>query len=1008
MKHKLLNFTILLSVVIAAYGVFQPSFAQAATYYVSLSGSDANDGLSESRAFRTINQGVQTAIAGDTVIVKPGNYGKEMIVPPRSGTSDTNRIVIKAETTGTVTIMDPCTSSSCRTGIGFDLNSISYMTIDGFEIVNYGTGIDLLDGGNGGNNIFRNNILNSNKNQGIRFWQSHNNVIERNQFLDPSTSPQPNCQSTGSCMAYGVQIFHSDNTQILNNYFFGKFHHMISFKKNDQGGLVKGNTFEGGLFTAVELGQNDRMTDCQLGRPPTDGALPPSANIIVEDNLFRPGASPTFVLKNAIHVRYTKDAIVRNNFIEGSNGPPDSHGIWVWPTSSGAKVYNNVIVNSPRYAMRIEGPVSLYNNDFVNTLGINLVTSGTRHCEPLVGAILADVNNYRSDSYSYTANPDQFVGPFTTLAEPATPNPQFSPDFRRAHAFRLNSTSPLVNAGTTTIEVTSDFDGIPRPQGSAYDIGAFEFSLAGPPPTQCSDSIDNDGDSLVDFPNDPGCSDALDNDETDFAAPLPNLSPTANAGPDQTITDSDNSGLELVILDGSLSTDSDGLVTSNVWREGATQIATRVTPQVSLAVGIHTITLIVTDDDGATDSDTVVITINPPATPLPPPAPPSSAGLMGYWKFDDGAGTTALDSSGNNIHGTLTNGPTWVAGKIGGALSFDGVDDNVITRDPADGSLDMGTGDFTLAAWFYFPTLPGVGVTQDMISKGSHGNRGYSLGITDNLLCGYIDNTGDGGINQSFCYGSPTAGVWHHGAAVFDRDLEVRIYLDGISVGANGIWPRNDGNIDSPNSLKIGEYGDSALLWFNGTLDDVRIYNRALSASEIAALASPSSIPGISSLDRLHVFLDRVEKITLTGSNLTGDFKVDFLKAGVPEFTFSSLIGGTTTLDLDFTTKDLSSVPIGEYTVQVTRTADGQTVTHPKTFVFTRLGDMWKSGATDTTEQKRDGKIDIFDVSRMLSKWDSTIPADLAEADINAGPGGVSSGKIDIFDANKLMANWNP
>ena len=54
----------------------------------------------------------------------------------------------------------------------------------------------------------------------------------------------------------------------------------------------------------------------------------------------------------------------------------------------------------------------------------------------------------------------------------------------------------------------------------------------------------------------------------------------------------------------------------------------------------------------------------------------------------------------------------------------------------------------------------------------------------------------------------------------------------------------------------------------------------------------------------------------------------------------------------------------------------------------------------------KDGKVDIFDVSRLLSKWNSTLPADLLEADINAGSGGVSAGKIDIYDANKLMANW--
>src|SRR3989338_5343069 len=59
------------------------------------------------------------------------------------------------------------------------------------------------------------------------------------------------------------------------------------------------------------------------------------------------------------------------------------------------------------------------------------------------------------------------------------------------------------------------------------------------------------------------------------------------------------------------------------------------------------------------------------------PAQAQTSGLVGYWTFDEGAGTTANDSSGNNNTGTLTNGPTWTTGKIGQALNFDGVNDYV-------------------------------------------------------------------------------------------------------------------------------------------------------------------------------------------------------------------------------------------------------------------------------------------------------------------------------------------
>jgi predicted phosphodiesterase len=89
-----------------------------------------------------------------------------------------------------------------------------------------------------------------------------------------------------------------------------------------------------------------------------------------------------------------------------------------------------------------------------------------------------------------------------------------------------------------------------------------------------------------------------------------NQPPVANAGPDQNVTDTDGNGSESVTLNGSGSSDPDGTIASYVWKEGATQIATGATPAVTLAVGTHTITLTVTDNLGATGTDTVVVTVN--------------------------------------------------------------------------------------------------------------------------------------------------------------------------------------------------------------------------------------------------------------------------------------------------------------------------------------------------------------------------------------------------------------
>jgi thermitase len=93
---------------------------------------------------------------------------------------------------------------------------------------------------------------------------------------------------------------------------------------------------------------------------------------------------------------------------------------------------------------------------------------------------------------------------------------------------------------------------------------------------------------------------------------LTNLPPVSNAGPDQNVVD-EGDGAELITLDGSASTDSDGFIVSYDWREGGTSVGVGVNPIVPLSVGPHTLTLLVTDDDGATDTDDVVVTIQPAA-----------------------------------------------------------------------------------------------------------------------------------------------------------------------------------------------------------------------------------------------------------------------------------------------------------------------------------------------------------------------------------------------------------
>src|SRR3990167_6079208 len=107
-----------------------------------------------------------------------------------------------------------------------------------------------------------------------------------------------------------------------------------------------------------------------------------------------------------------------------------------------------------------------------------------------------------------------------------------------------------------------------------------------------------------------------------------------------------------------------------------------------------------------------------------------TSGLVGYWTFDEGSGATAADSSGNNNTGTLVNGPSWTTGKIGQALSFDGVDDLVTAS-----GISNTPSAFTLSAWIKFSQLP-----DDKGIAGSWSTTGYMIWTTSGKAACQIDS----------------------------------------------------------------------------------------------------------------------------------------------------------------------------------------------------------------------------------------------------------------------------
>ena len=203
---------------------------------------------------------------------------------------------------------------------------------------------------------------------------------------------------------------------------------------------------------------------------------------------------------------------------------------------------------------------------------------------------------------------------------------------------------------------------------------------------------------------------------------------------------------------------------------------------------------------------------------------PPDPNLVAWWRFEDGTGNlTALDSVGPN-NGTLINmdpATDWVPGKVGGALSFDGVNDHVEVADHP--SLNM-TSAFTVAVWIN-PT--DWDSNRRIVQKGNDGQQ-YAFMAEDDMLRLKLPS---GTLSASL----PAPAQWHHLACTYDGSM-MRIY---VNAGAPAAEQAASGAIGTTtDALCIGTKFSGAPVGdhFKGLMDDLRIYSRALSTAEIQAI----------------------------------------------------------------------------------------------------------------------------------------------------------------------------
>ncbi|TAK54489.1 MAG: T9SS type A sorting domain-containing protein, partial [Bacteroidetes bacterium] len=226
-------------------------------------------------------------------------------------------------------------------------------------------------------------------------------------------------------------------------------------------------------------------------------------------------------------------------------------------------------------------------------------------------------------------------------------------------------------------------------------------------------------------------------------------------------------------------------------------------------------------------------------------APPN---LSNWWSLDETSGTTSADRKGFPNTGTHVNSPTPVAGKVEGALDFNGVDQYIEVPDHND--LDVGVGDFTIDAWVKTTSTAAFSIILD--KRIASPTQGYSFFLIDGV---WFLQLADASGGSDVC--GPTAncmnysstifvsdGAWHHLAVTVDRNNPSGIifYFDGIASGVTADPTGQANSLSNSAPLRIGTRSFDLNNPFRGQLDEIEIFKRALTPSEILSLYFADSL----------------------------------------------------------------------------------------------------------------------------------------------------------------------
>ncbi|MGA3048225.1 MAG: LamG-like jellyroll fold domain-containing protein [Terracidiphilus sp.] len=377
-----------------------------------------------------------------------------------------------------------------------------------------------------------------------------------------------------------------------------------------------------------------------------------------------------------------------------------------------------------------------------------------------------------------------------------------------------------------------------------------------------------------------------------------------------------------------------------------------------------------------TGTTTLRATINSVSTSTSLIVTPS--GLVGWWNFTEGSGTTASDSSGNGYSATLYNGVNWTSGQTGGAISANGVNQYMATP-PIDLSS---TSAFTLAAWISRTwSSSGPTVLAEASPNFNGVSDGFGLFADDGSDCGissaiFTGMRGNSGYALN-CYPSPSSADWHHLAIVCDKSKpgsqQVSLYIDGVmqTAVASPYITTNSNTFGNEPFYFFSR--DGAQFFTAGMIGDLRLYNRALSASEIgqifglavtnAVLQSLAVTPANSSISP-----GNSQQFTSTGTytdsstrDLSGSVTWTSSNTGVASITSSGLATGISS----------GSTTIGAASGSISASAKLTVASSPQTkaqFVQWTAGD---GGAATSEKTYLPNIVTTGNLILVFSHWDN-------------------------------------